>query len=192
MKILASKLSPVNPLCNCRRPSRSYPCDSSCSHIYSNDVSRNMVPSPRSPVSVHKIASKHSLSWPIVMRDGIACGFTIMSGVIPSSVNGMSSCGNVRPITPFWPMRLENLSPTIGVRVSRILTFTMFVPSLCGMRKTVSTTPLSWRRIVLLSRLIILRAPSPISVVQIVFESNTSLGFTCAPTHATPYSSRRL
>ena len=34
-----------------------------------------------------------SISIPMVMRDGKACGLMITSGVMPLSVNGMSCCG---------------------------------------------------------------------------------------------------
>ena len=46
----------------------------------------------------------------MVMRDGMACGLTTMSGTMPSAVNGMSSCRYVIPHVPFWPWRDANLS----------------------------------------------------------------------------------
>lgn len=39
-----------------------------------------------------------------------------MSGVIPLSVNGMSSKGNIKLQIPFCPCLLANLSPIIGLR----------------------------------------------------------------------------
>mmetsp|Transcript_35730 Transcript_35730/g.81153 ORF Transcript_35730/g.81153 Transcript_35730/m.81153 type:complete len:225 (-) Transcript_35730:895-1569(-) len=58
-----------------------------------------------------------SSSMPIVMRDGNPCGLKSMSGVSPESVNGMSSAGQRRDRTPFWPWRDENLSPGTGLRL---------------------------------------------------------------------------
>lgn len=37
------------------------------------------------------LACQTLIMCPMVIRDGMACGFTIRSGTIPSSVNGMSS-----------------------------------------------------------------------------------------------------
>ena len=34
---------------------------------------------------------RHSIKWPMVMREGMAWGLITMSGVMPSDVNGMSS-----------------------------------------------------------------------------------------------------
>ena len=53
----------------------------------------------------------------MVMRDGKPCGLNRMSGCNPDSVNGMSSAGHRRAITPFWPWRDENLSPGMGLRL---------------------------------------------------------------------------
>jgi len=58
---------------------------------------------------------------PIVMREGKPCGLNKMSGVMPDSVNGMSSVGHSRDITPFCPWRDENLSPGTGLRLYRSL-----------------------------------------------------------------------
>ena len=90
------------------------------------------------------------------------------------------------PTTPFCPMRLENLSPTVGVRVSRTLTLAECVPSPCAILQTESTTPQSWRSTVLLSRLTVWRAPSPISVVVTVFETTTSPGTRREPRRGRP------
>jgi hypothetical protein len=38
----------------------------------------------------------------------------IISGTIPVSVKGMSSCGQITDKTPFWPWRELNLSPITG------------------------------------------------------------------------------
>jgi hypothetical protein len=58
-----------------------------------------------------------SMSIPMVMREGKACGLMMMSGVMPDSVNGMSACGQSSDLGPFCPCREENLSPTIGLRL---------------------------------------------------------------------------
>ncbi len=55
--------------------------------------------------------SRHSISCAMVIRLGMACGFTMMSGTIPSTDQGMSSCRYVIPIVPFCPCRDANLSP---------------------------------------------------------------------------------
>ena len=49
------------------------------------------VPSPVTPESVPTLERRASIKWPMVMREGMACGLTIMSGVMPSCVKGMSS-----------------------------------------------------------------------------------------------------
>jgi len=55
------------------------------------------------PDSAAAFPAINSNSCPIVIRDGIPCGLKIRSGTIPSFVNGMSSCGTMRAITPFCP-----------------------------------------------------------------------------------------
>lgn len=82
------------------------------------------VPSPTAPSMAATFPSTHSMSCPIVMRDGNAFGFTTMSageggrvrewrqtevrfyapGVMPvASSNGMSSSGTMQPTVPFCP-----------------------------------------------------------------------------------------
>ena len=56
---------------------------------------------------------------PIVIREGKACGLMMTSGVIPSSVKGMSVCGQSCANVPFCPCRDENLSPITGLRLYR-------------------------------------------------------------------------
>ena len=48
----------------------------------------------------------------------------MISGLMPSHVNGISSCVYVIPMVPFCPCREENLSPTCGVRHERTRIFT--------------------------------------------------------------------
>ncbi len=82
-----------------------------------------------------------STNCPIVILDGSACGFIIISGRTPSSVNGMSSSGITRPTVPFCPQRLQNLSPIAGILSSRILTFAKRNPSSSSVIKVLSTNP---------------------------------------------------
>jgi hypothetical protein len=42
-----------------------------------------------------------SISWAIVMRDGIQWGLMMMSGTIPDAVWGISSGFKIIPIVPF-------------------------------------------------------------------------------------------
>jgi hypothetical protein len=42
-----------------------------------------------------------SMSWAMVIRDGIAWGLMMMSGTIPDAVWGMSSGLRIMPIVPF-------------------------------------------------------------------------------------------
>ena len=86
MKTSPSYSSPVRGSCSLTRPRPSYPISSSSSQMCSIEVPRNMVPSPRSPLWTQSVLSSISQIMPTVMRDGIACGLTTMSGVTPSSV----------------------------------------------------------------------------------------------------------
>lgn len=47
------------------------------------------------------LPSKHSTKWPMVIRDGMACGFTMISGEMPLRVKGRSSWRYVMPTVPF-------------------------------------------------------------------------------------------
>ena len=85
--------------------------------------SLKLVPSPNNPSSSSTIPKRVSLSWPIVMREGIACGLIIISGLLPSSPKGISRSGKTMPIVPFCPCLLLNLSPIVGLRLVLILTF---------------------------------------------------------------------
>ncbi len=120
-----------------------------------SDLRRSASRSPRNAVALIRRPSREptlppsiSSICPMVIRLGIAWGLMIRSGVIPDSVNGISSEGWMRPMTPFWPCRDANLSPTSGTRRSRVRTFTRreeFSPSVM---MTVSTIPRSLLRIV--------------------------------------------
>ena len=59
--------------------------------ICSTVTSVNGVASPSFPMQAQNLPMRHSMRWPMVIREGIACGLTMMSGVIPSAVKGMSS-----------------------------------------------------------------------------------------------------
>mmetsp|Transcript_5008 Transcript_5008/g.17707 ORF Transcript_5008/g.17707 Transcript_5008/m.17707 type:complete len:287 (-) Transcript_5008:3883-4743(-) len=74
--------------------------------IWSTETSVNGVASPSLPVSAPTLDCRHSTRCPTVMREGMACGLTMISGVMPSRVQGMSSCRYVMPIVPFWPKTL--------------------------------------------------------------------------------------
>ena len=82
-----------------------------------------------------------SSTWATVIREGIACGLIRRSGVTPSRVNGMFSWGTMRPMTPFWPWREANLSPSSGTRWLRTLTLTSFEMFSPSVRMTLSTHP---------------------------------------------------
>ena len=82
-----------------------------------------------------------STNCPIVCLDGNACGLIIISGRIPSFVNGISCSGITKPTTPFCPARPAILSPMVGILSSRILTFAIRSPSSPSVRNALSTTP---------------------------------------------------
>ncbi len=101
------------------------------------------VPSTGLPLAAATFPAMDSRNCPIVIRDGIAWGLTMMSGTTPSGVKGISSCGTIIPMTPFCPWREANLSPSSGMRWSRTLTFTSLLPSPVSVIKMSSTTPVS-------------------------------------------------
>mmetsp|Transcript_29662 Transcript_29662/g.73496 ORF Transcript_29662/g.73496 Transcript_29662/m.73496 type:complete len:201 (-) Transcript_29662:2653-3255(-) len=113
------------------------------SEIFSTVTGVKGVASPSLPIMDATFPMRHSTSWPIVMREGIAWGFTMMSGEMPSHVNGMSSCVYVMPTVPFCPWRDENLSPTCGVRTDRTLILTNFSPWSLVVSNTWSMMPVS-------------------------------------------------
>ena len=82
-----------------------------------------------------------STSCPIVILDGNAWGLMIISGRRPSAVKGMSDSGIINPIVPFWPHRLQNLSPIAGILSSRILTLAILNPSSPSVMNVLSTYP---------------------------------------------------
>ena len=59
------------------------------------------VPSPIHPFNTAAFPNNCSKFCAIVIRDGIACGFIIISGTIPDSVRGISCPRNNAPIVPF-------------------------------------------------------------------------------------------
>lgn len=95
------------------------------------------------PLRAAIFAIRHSITWPIVIREGIQWGFTIISGTIPSIVNGKSYCLKVIPQVPFWPWRLANLSPICGTLTLLTLTFTILFPSKFYDNITISIIPFS-------------------------------------------------
>ena len=97
------------------------------------------VQSPNPPIIEHALPNKLSTNCPIVIRDGIACGLIMISGRIPSSVNGILSSGINKPIVPFCPQREQNLSPIPGIRSLRTLTFAKRNPCSPSVIKALST-----------------------------------------------------
>ena len=138
------------------------------------------------------------------MREGKQCGFKHKSGVIPlTQEKGISSWGNINPITPFWEILEVNLSPNSGIRVDLILILTIFFPSSFIVIMTVSTTPASVDFKHKLSSLLVIRlfiwippvdfkdkSSSPFVIgMVIVFPAITSLASQTAPTWARPSAS---
>ena len=83
----------------------------------------------------------HSISCPIVILLGIACGFIIISGEMPSALNGICSCGYIIPTVPFCAHREANLSPIIGILSVRIRILTNRKPSAFLSVYILSTNP---------------------------------------------------
>jgi hypothetical protein len=67
---------------------------------------------------------------------------TIISGTIPSIVNGRSYCLYVIPQVPFCPCLEANLSPICGILTLLILTLTNLFPQAFYETITKSTIPL--------------------------------------------------
>ena len=99
----------------------------------------NAVHSPKAPYSQHALPITVSNSCPIVIRLGSACGLMIISGRMPSALNGISSSSIMSPMVPFCPQRLQNLSPITGVLSSRTRTFAIRKPSSPSVIKVLST-----------------------------------------------------
>jgi hypothetical protein len=91
------------------------------------------------------LAVRHYKRCPMVIREGMQCGFTIISGIIPSVVKGKSSWRKVMPHVPFWPCLDANLSPIWGIRTERTLTLTILLYPQLTVAKTASTVPFSPR-----------------------------------------------
>lgn len=95
------------------------------------------------PLMAASLAIRHSMQWPMVIREGMQCGFTIISGTMPSMVKGRSYCRYVMPQVPFWPCLDANLSPIWGILTLRTRTFANLLPVAFSETITKSTTPLS-------------------------------------------------
>lgn len=143
MNICASSGLPVCPEYIFSQPYCWYPhwCNS-CAIICTGSMWSNGVASLVLPLSTATLPEMHSMSCPTVIRLGMHSGFMMMSGVIPSRVNGMSSCLHMNPQVPFCAMRLANLSPISGMRTSRTRILTNLSPSWFVESMTESTTPL--------------------------------------------------
>ncbi len=136
-----------------------------------------------------------SRTCPTVIRDGIACGLIIRSGVKPDSVNGISAIGTFKPITPFCPCLEANLSPMSGILSSLTFTLARRVPLMDSVRITVSTIPVSLDLIVtelslLCSTAIPKSEGSSRNLGGLVFPISTSFGPTGVSGFTSPSMSR--
>ena len=98
------------------------------------------------PLMAATLAVRHSIIWPIVIREGIQWGLTIISGTIPSQVKGRSYCLKHIPQTPFCPCLEANLSPIWGIRILLILIFTILLPLRFSVTAILSMTPVYYLR----------------------------------------------
>ena len=88
--------------------------------INSIGISLNPVPSPYNPSSTNSRPNAVSFNCAMVIRLGIAWGLIIISGLMPSLVNGISLSAIIFPMVPFCPHLLLNLSPIIGFLRARM------------------------------------------------------------------------
>ena len=93
------------------------------------------------PLMAATLAVRHSIMWPIVIREGIQWGLTRISGTIPSQVKGRSYCLKHIPHTPFCPCLEANLSPIWGMRIFLNLIFTILLPFRFSVTTILSITP---------------------------------------------------
>ncbi len=135
---------------------------------------------------------------------------TIWSGV-PSAINGISSSGNMRDITPLFPWRPAILSPTlilrfcamytrtslftpglISSRLARVNTFTSTTmpPSPCGTLKEVSRTSRAFSPNMARNKRS--SGVSSVSPLGVTLPTKISPLSTSAPTRIIPSSSRFL
>ena len=129
MKMSVSIILPLIPLYKTSLPCLLNPTVSNSLKTASLSKSIKIVPSPKDPFIQHNLAKTHSTICPIVIREGKACEFIIISGLIPSFVKGISHSLNILPITPFCPCLEECLSPNSGFLIFNILTLHIFPPS---------------------------------------------------------------
>src|SRR5213592_747606 len=142
-KISAGIMRPVRPSYRISFPFDRKPLSSRAFRMASSLSPENGVPSMNRPSRQPTFPPICSRTWATVIRDGIAWGLMIRSGMMPCAVKGMSSCGAIRPMTPFCPCREANLSPSSGTRRSRTFTFASFEPFSLSVSMTESTHPLS-------------------------------------------------
>ena len=143
MKIDTGICSPVAPLYMVSLPYRSKSFASKISPMTScgDSLFINEVPSPNAPACNPAFPNNCSKFCAIVIRDGIAWGFIIMSGTMPDSVRGISYPLRSAPMVPFWPCLFENLSPSSGMRSCTTRIFTRRNPALFNITATFSTRP---------------------------------------------------
>ncbi len=123
----------------------------------SSSIAPICLPRPRAaqPRCVSKIC-------PTFIRLGTPSGLSTMSTGVPSSRNGMSSCGRMRLMTPLLPWRPAILSPGWSLRFTATNTLTILsTPGgssspACSLRLLVLET-----RVDRLRRLVILRLAAP-------------------------------
>ena len=181
-------ISPYIPEYMISFPYFSNPCFSREDRISSSgsSSSRNEVASKTPPSIAATFAPSVSRSCPMVIRDGIACGLIIISGVIPDAVRGISTSSINIPMVPFCPWRFDTLSPRTGDRYSVTRTFTSLSPSEFSDMNTRSTIPdssLLGVKLESLSCVLFLFA-------FIVRETSTILSWTLVPDLTIPFSSR--
>ena len=99
------------------------------------------VQSPNAPKIAPVLLNNVSTRCPMVILLGIACGFTIISGLTPSAVVGISSSFKIIPTVPFCPALEQNLSPIFGILDALIRTFAILCPSSPSVKKALSTIP---------------------------------------------------
>ena len=111
--------------------------------MVSCSIGINTLASPRTPSIQHSFAKIHSTKCPIVIREGMACGFIIISGRMPSFVYGIFSSGITIPITPFCPCLEQCLSPNSGFLIFKKRTLQMVesLPAILSDLYTLSTFP---------------------------------------------------
>ena len=143
------------------------------------------------------------------IRLGTPSGFRITSTGVPSSMNGMSSWGTIREITPLLPWRPASLSPSAILRLvatytrtrlltpggrsspasrSKVITSITTPPSPCGTLREVSRTSRAFS--LKIARISFSSAVSSVSPFGVTLPTSRSPEATSAPIRTIPRSSR--